>query len=174
MRSIAAIGTEALDELVDTVLWTSTHRFSALHGEHHWQCVAAAGAGLAAELPAADPLVVFLFALFHDAMRANDEDDPGHGRRGGLLARELLGDRLLVDDARLHLLEEACSRHTDGVVSLDPTLGACWDADRLNLWRVGIRPDPRFLSTPAAREPERIEAAKLLQHRSFEWPELYP
>jgi hypothetical protein len=32
------------------------------------------------------------------------------------------------------------------------TIGACWDADRFNLWRVGTVPDVAFISTPAAHE----------------------
>ena len=35
----------------------------------------------------------------------------------------------------------------------------CWDADRLDLGRVGIRPDPRRLFTAAARSPELLSWA---------------
>jgi hypothetical protein len=31
------------------------------------------------------------------------------------------------------------------------TVGACWDADRLHLWRIGVAPDPARLSTAAGR-----------------------
>ena len=57
-----------------------------------------------------------------------------------------------LDDARFELLFEACRLHTDGHTAGDPTLLACWDADRLDLGRVGITPDPRRLCTDAARE----------------------
>ena len=57
------------------------------------------------------------------------------------------------------LLVEACRYHSDGIVDAHPTIQACWDADRLDLGRVGIRPDPRFLCTGYARRPEVIEAA---------------
>jgi uncharacterized protein len=43
-------------------------------------------------------------------------------------------------DARLY-------GHLEG----DATLQACWDADRLDLGRVGITPSPRRLCTDAAR-----------------------
>ena len=33
----------------------------------------------------------------------------------------------------------------------DATIGTCWDADRLELPRVGIRPDPRYFSTIEGR-----------------------
>ena len=45
----------------------------------------------------------------------------------------------------------ACEEHTNGVVCTDPTVGVSYDAYRLNLWRVGGRPAPRWLSTEAAR-----------------------
>jgi uncharacterized protein len=163
-----------LGELLATVLARSTHRQSLLHGEHHWQCVAALGAELSREVPGADRLSVFLFALFHDAMRENDDDDPEHGYRGALLARELLGDGRMLDSRRLDVLFAACSEHTDGLLAADPTIGVCWDADRLTLWRVGKRPDARFLSTEPARLPARIEAARTLQQRSFDWDRLLP
>jgi uncharacterized protein len=95
--------------------------------------------------------VVRLFALFHDARRVNEWRDPGHGQRGGELARSLRGSLVQLDDARFELLYEACRLHTDGFTEGDPTLQACWDADRLDLGRVGIIPKPHRLCTDAAR-----------------------
>jgi len=48
-------------------------------------------------------------------------------------------------------------------------VGACWDADRFNLWRVGIEPDPRYLSTPAARD--HFEELSTRAHRRIREPE---
>ena len=93
-----------------------------------------------------------LFALFHDARRVNEHRDHGHGTRGGELARTLRGSLLHLDDARFDLLYEACRLHTDGHTTGDPTLLACWDADRLDLGRVGIVPVPTRLCTDRARE----------------------
>jgi hypothetical protein len=121
----------------------------------------------------ADPTLVFLFALFHDSMRLNDNYDPLHGPRGAALARELRGEAFDLEDAEMGLLAFACEEHTKGGVDPDPTVGVCWDADRLNLWRVGIRPNPRFLSTEAARSEERIAWAHGLQQEHFAWAELY-
>ena len=73
----------------------------------------------------------------------------------------------------MELLGFACEEHTNGGVDLDPTVGVCWDADRLNLWRVGVTPDPRWLSTEAARSGERIAWARDLQVEHFAWEELY-
>ena len=159
--------------LVDAVLERSTGKDSSLHGVDHWQRVAAAGLALLRRTPGADAPLVFLFALFHDSMRLNDGHDPLHGPRGAQLARKLRGEAFYLDDARMGLLELACDEHTGGGISPDPTVGVCWDADRLNLWRVGIRPDPRFLSTEAARSEERILWARDLQRERFSWKELY-
>ncbi len=41
--------------------------------------------------------------------------------------------------------------HTDGLTDGDVTLQTCWDADRLDLGRVGITPDADLLCTDAAR-----------------------
>ena len=37
-------------------------------------------------------------------------------------------------------------------MSEHPTIGTCWDADRLDLGRVGIVPQPKFMSTAFAKE----------------------
>jgi hypothetical protein len=49
-------------------------------------------------------------------------------------------------------LFRACCNHTDGTLSADSTIATCWDADRLDLGRVGIVPDPAFMSTMTGRE----------------------
>jgi uncharacterized protein len=120
------------------------------HGLIHWARVYETGARLA-DATGADPEVVTLFALFHDARRVNEFDDDDHGLRGGELARSLRGTLVHLDDARFDLLFEACRLHTDGHLDGDPTMLACGDADRLDLGRVGITPDPARLCTDAAR-----------------------
>jgi uncharacterized protein len=54
-------------------------------------------------------------------------------------------------DAEMSLLIDACTRHSDGHLEADVTVQTCWDADRLDLPRVGIRPLPQFLCTEAAK-----------------------
>ena len=159
--------------LVDAVLERSTGKNSAIHGQDHWKRVGAAGLALLPETPAADPSLLFLFALFHDSMRVNDGHDPRHGPRGAVLAREMRGEAFDLDEAEMGTLGFACEEHTNGGVSSDPTVGVCWDADRLNLWRVGIRPDPRFLSTGAARDGGRIKWARHLRRERVAWEDLY-
>ena len=53
-----------------------------------------------------------------------------------------------------------------------PTVGTCWDADRLHLPRVSITPDPVLLSTQTALEPERLAAAELLRSDPPPWDAL--
>jgi uncharacterized protein len=121
------------------------------HGIVHWARVYENGLRLA-EINGADREVVALFALFHDSRRINEYTDDGHGLRGGEFARSLRGSLVHLDGARFALLFEACRLHTEGHTIGDPTLLACWDADRLDLSRVGITPDPHRLCTAAARE----------------------
>lgn len=120
------------------------------HGVVHWARVLENGLRIA-EVTGADREVVTLFALFHDSRRVNEFHDDGHGLRGAELARSLRGKLVHLDDDRFDLLFEACQLHTDGLTQGDPTLLACWDADRLDLGRVRIMPEPRKLCTDAAR-----------------------
>jgi uncharacterized protein len=121
------------------------------HGVVHWARVLENGLRIADSI-GADREVVTLFALFHDSRRVNEYCDDGHGARGGDFARSLRGGLVHLDDARFELLIEACRLHTDGHTAGDPTLQACWDADRLDLGRVGITPRAHRLCTDAARQ----------------------
>jgi uncharacterized protein len=130
------------------------------HGVPHWARVTENGLRVAA-LTGADPQVIELFAVFHDSRRKNEGYDPGHGQRGAALARRLRGDAFELDDGRFALLTRACDGHTGGSSDPEATVLTCWDADRLDLGRVGIRPDPRLLCTAAARSREMISWAQM-------------
>jgi uncharacterized protein len=150
-----------------------------VHGLVHWARVLENGRRLAA-VTGADPRVVELFAIFHDAGRRNEGHDPGHGRRGARLAAELRGHLFTLEDAAFAQLVEACDLHTDGHRRGDATVQTCWDADRLDLLRCRITPDPRRLATAAAREPAVLAWANDRARRRFEpafvrevwWPAL--
>jgi hypothetical protein len=79
---------------------------------------------------------------------------------------------LALEPARLRLLCRACARHADGLTSPEPTVGACWDADRPNLWRVGLAPSRRLLSTAAARSAEVYDWSRGVHAGDVGWPEL--
>ena len=101
-----------------------------------------------------------LFAIFHDSRRVNEGTDPGHGRRGAELARRLRTDCAALDEKAFELLITACTHHTDGTVDGDVTVRTCWDADRLDLWRVQIEPAPVFLCTAAAKSSAVLDWAR--------------
>ncbi|MDP9478283.1 MAG: HD domain-containing protein [Actinomycetota bacterium] len=160
-RSVA----EILERVVGTLLARSE-----LHGEDHWRRVALTGARIADRTLGVDRLVVLLFALLHDAGRLRDFFDEHHAYRGARLARELLKGGELVSPDQLGTLLHAIERHDSGGRSEDPTIAACWDADRLDLWRLGVRPNPALLSTEAA--VGLIEWARGLQHECLAWEEI--
>ena len=128
------------------------------HGLSHWGRVLENGFKLA-EREGGDPAVISLFAIFHDACRRNQSWDPGHGNRGANLALSLLSNHPLVDAHQLQILVSACRGHTDGKTQADTTIQVCWDADRLDLARVGIMPQPNKLCTPTAMESSTLEWA---------------
>lgn len=146
---------EALEQLILEVR-TGHHRGGkGCHGVVHWARVLENGLRLA-ELTGANAAVVTLFAAFHDCRRQNDHHDAQHGKRGGALARSMRGKWFDLTDAEMDLLEYACAHHTSGLTVADPTVQACWDADRLDLPRVSITVSPKLLCTPAARDPALI------------------
>ena len=138
----------------------------SLHGPEHWRRVEAFGLRLAGET-GADRVVLRLFAILHDSQRQDEWIDPGHGRRGAAFARRLRGEAFQLDDERFALLEEAIALHADGEVTENPTIGTCWDADRLDLLRVGITPSSDLLNTEAARKlaPEIGDGAPFGERR---------
>lgn len=119
------------------------------HGDVHWRAVAATALDLAEREEGIDARIVLLFALLHDSRRQNEMDDPDHGRAAELFMERLshaglLDDSFGADDEER--LGEAVRLHDEGEVTDDPTIGACWDADRLQLQRYAITPLPALLS----------------------------
>jgi uncharacterized protein len=157
-----------LARLIPAVVERATGADSNLHGLQHWRTVARIGRELCARTPAADAEVVEAFAFLHDAMRVNDSEDPGHGARGAQLATELRASGILdATDEQFAKLVRACRDHTNGGTTSDPTIGICWDADRLDLGRVGVKPVASLLSTEAARE--RVSAGRVTEPRTVGW-----
>ena len=128
------------------------------HGASHWVRVRRNGL-LLAKRTGANALVVELFSFFHDSCRVNEYTDRNHGSRGAELAVKLRGKYFDATEAEMALLVCACSGHSDGHLDADITVQTCWDADRLDLGRVGIEPDAKYLCTAAAKDPETIASA---------------
>jgi uncharacterized protein len=132
-----------------------------LHGVHglaHWARVHLHGVAIASahrlrtDVPA-------LFAFLHDACRENDGSDPEHGPRAVGLAERLRGRCFEVDDEGFGQLCTALDGHSRGGLTADLVVQACWDADRLDLARLGYRVDPARLGTAEGRRAETIARA---------------
>jgi uncharacterized protein len=133
----------------------------SVHGPSHWKRVEQNGIVIAKRSGAVVE-VVRLFAYFHDSRREHDGSDNTHGARGAVYAASLRGTLFQLSDEHFELLRYACEWHTHGELSDEPTIGTCWDADRLDLWRVGTKPHVSYMSTEFGRE--------LAGGRTMNWP----
>jgi uncharacterized protein len=145
-----------------TPLWSlAAEQFAlgahTIHGPDHWQRVERNALRIAAATNGADVLVVRLFAVLHDSKRLNESHDPEHGLRAAQWAQQLRAQaQICVTEVQFELLSEACIWHDKGKVSDDLTIGACWDADRLDLTRLGVRVLPELMSTKIGKELARV------------------
>lgn len=141
---------------------------SELHGPGHWARVARFGErlGRLSGLPEGQRLLVQAFAWCHDLARESDGTDPEHGRRGAVLFPRV-ADAVFpwLTEQETAIVVTAIRHHNDGLVADVELLGehvavpgwepedvalviaCCWDADRLDLQRLGIPPDPTLMST---------------------------
>jgi hypothetical protein len=125
----------------------------SMHGPWHWDKVLFNALELARSTEGADKQVVELFAALHDCKRQNESDDPQHGPLAAEYVRELRSNGVIkLTNKQFDKLEYAIRHHDNGTISNDPTIGACWDADRLDLSRVGMVPNPSLLSTEAGKQ----------------------
>lgn len=119
------------------------------HGIDHWARVYQNGMLLAKhyDFTERQKTVVKLFALLHDACRENEDSDPDHGERASALCLNMsaaVRGTFLRADCHEQLLQ-AMTFHADGQMSEDRVIQVCWDADRLDLDRVGIEPSKELL-----------------------------
>lgn len=127
------------------------NHMDGFHGIEHWDRVYANGQLLMT--PEVNPLVIGLFAYLHDYCREDDGTDLEHGPRAAEFI-DTVRDTLLKDvcDDDVRILKEACRLHTVTDKTGNPTIDACFDADRLDLGRVGITPDPARMATKKGKE----------------------
>ena len=137
-----------------------------IHGLNHWQRVEKFGL-MIADTNNADKKVVSLFAYLHDARRLNDFDDVDHGLRAAQLLDELIDAGLIIlDNKQYQQLRLALACHNlDNAKSNDQTVLTCWDADRLDLWRDDIMPNPNFMFTNYGKSMEMIDFARRLNNK---------
>ncbi len=128
----------------DALLFTSD-----IHGLYHWKCVERNGVYLS-QFNGADVEVVRYFAFFHDCMRENEGLDSGHGPRAGKYIKKLK-DALPLTQNQINDLCQACIGHTFGRKEINVTISTCWDADRLDIGRVGTTPHSDYLFSEEAK-----------------------
>ena len=155
-----------LDTLIASVrAYSMSHwKLGTLHGVYHWDCVAENARAL--YVPGVNLKVVLLFAYLHDAWRTNDSFDLKHGPRA---AKEIVALRntLLASltDEEFAQLQRACDQHTAMQRTGDLTVDTCFDADRLDLWRVANQPNPQRMATTKGKElAEANYISPLRQH----------
>ena len=116
------------------------------HGISHWERVERNGLLLATD--EVNTTVVRLFAYLHDKWRVDNGEDLEHGKRAAENLPALRATLLAwLTDEEFALLCKACELHTVCHRTGNPTIDACFDADRLDLMRVGITPDPKKMAT---------------------------
>ena len=122
---------------------------SPIHGAKHWKTVER-NAHYLAHFNKADKEVLSYFSYFHDCMRENEGRDKGHGPRAASFLKEHR-DLIPLNDTQFKQLTDACKGHTHGKRPECITINTCWDADRLDLLRVGIMPDANRLYNKEAK-----------------------
>lgn len=143
---------------------------SALHGVAHWTRVHRYGLLLAdtLELSSTQKIAIALFGWTHDLARTNDGGGNQHSIDGADYVVDVT-NTLFSNFPRdtLDIVRCAIYYHSDGMTAEEAlyqhslkdnltwsrddilnTLGCCWDADRLDLLRLGIAPQESKMSTP--------------------------
>lgn len=142
---------------------------SELHGVAHWARVCRFGEYLARRMLLPDRYAecVSVFAWTHDLARINDEGGREHAIDGAcyldtvapIAFPSLLPEQHAIVRTAIHYHSHGCATDEakyqgwfeglegDRGKILD-TVACCWDADRLDLLRLGFEPDPARMSTP--------------------------
>lgn len=127
------------------------------HGFRHWRNVAGWAHLLASYVDGVDITVATWFALLHDTQRENEGRDQHHGARAQLFVHSLHEKYLSsLTNVQLTKLGIACLIHTAAYKLDDVTLQVCCDADRLDLYRCGIKLNPKYLFTDIAKKIAEI------------------
>lgn len=121
-----------------------------MHGASHWKRVERNALILATD--EVNKNVVRAFAYLHDRWRLDNGWDVEHGPRA---AQNIVGlrDTILstLTDEEFTMLQTACMKHTSHHRTGNITIDTCFDADRLDLDRVGVNPDPYKMATERGR-----------------------
>ena len=120
---------------------------TSIHGLQHIKNVERNG-NILAKSTNADLVVIHYFAVYHDKCRENESFDPEHGLRASILIEKERNTVLKdLNDTQIELLKYACKNHTHLHKSNDITINTCFDADRLDLTRIGCTLNPSKMAT---------------------------
>ncbi len=141
---------------------------NGVHGIDHWTRVLINGIQLSERNKNINKNIIIAFAFFHDIKRTVEDKEPEHGYNGG---RYLLKYKYKINLTKeeLNTCYEACVDHTNVKNHTDINIGACWDADRLDLYRVGVMPDLDYLNLEESKNKELIKetTARSWQKRPY-------
>jgi uncharacterized protein len=146
------------------------------HGPQHWERVLLNGLILYRLLPErVCPYTMYLFALFHDSKRQDEGVDRLHGLRGSVYFERLVKLNAIPFPDTLNPAQQqqivawtsfAIERHTNTLFSSVSQIAACWDADRLDLMRVGNYPDRAKLNYASAMSDTLIYDSSIRAHKA--------
>lgn len=146
-----------------------------IHGPIHWARVIDNGKRLA-EYYNVNPRIPELFGAFHDCRRTTEDYETNHGRCGAD-ALILHAPRNRLTPCELECAITACRIHTQTLFNfkLPIEVQICLDADRLDLLRIGVVPDPQYLFTAFAKlgATRRWANERAKQHTPPDWLKLY-
>jgi len=147
------------DKLIAEIKIQFRINWDGRHGIRHWARVYDIGMKLS-EVTSANVKIVQLFSIFHDSCRHNEFLDSKHGPRGAELAVQMRKVHLsLLTAEEFDLLHQACRLHTKASTHENITVQTCFDADRLDLGRVGTVPKAKYLCTDAGKSEDMINWA---------------
>ncbi len=127
------------------------YQLGPTHGVEHWDRVAKFAQILYVE--GADMDVMQAFAYIHDAERRDNDYDIEHGKRASKLIDVIRHEELsFLNDEQIAKLKRACELHNVERRTGDLTIDICFDADRMDLPRVGIMPLPQKMATKQGAE----------------------
>lgn len=140
------------------------------HGLPHWARVWSNGQEIAKRHHGASTInldVIAWFAFLHDSCRLNNHGDPGHGPRASQLACRLRDQGIIVlAETEFRQLCLAMEDHSKGIMEGPPVVRICWDADRLDLLRVGVIPDPKRMCTGPGEQMAKMLTKSITGHWS--------
>ena len=108
-----------------------------------------------------------IFAFYHDLQRYNDGSDIDHGKRASIHLKSIrrVSHIGFVSDDLFEKLCFACENHTTMLRSGDLFVDICFDADRLDLTRIGTTIDPNMMATTlGAHFAENMEIFRVEFH----------